>query len=343
MNNTTKSQVCNVKSGTIITGKWHKSSYKIVRTLGNGANGIVYLAESSKGLVALKISENSMSITSEVNVLKHFSRVRGSALGPSLVDVDDWVRQGKNIPFYVMEYIKGETFLSFIEKRGKEWTGILCLQLLSDLERLHEEGWVFGDLKPDNLIVTGHPPRIRCIDVGGTTGIGRSIKEFTEFFDRGYWGGGSRKAEPSYDLFAVAMIIINSAYPKRFSRVDGTSGMDQLKNVINTNNSLRKYRTVLINSISGHYQLASEMRQDLVISMSKASMTTATTNHVNQTNSRGSGSNSRVNQRSKQKTTTAQQTRTKNRKQKGGGVAETILLLTVVFLGYILYIYGQLL
>ena len=38
--------------------------------------------------------------------------------------------------------------------------------------------------------------------------MGSSIKEFTEFYDRGYWGLGSRKAEPSYDLFAVAMIMI---------------------------------------------------------------------------------------------------------------------------------------
>ena len=329
MNNTTKSQVCNVQSGTIFTGKWHKNSYKIVRPLGNGANGIVYLAESLKGLVALKISENSMSITSEVNVLKHFSRVQGSALGPSFVDVDDWIRQGRNVPFYVMEYIKGETFLSFIEKRGQEWTGILCLQLLSDLERLHHEGWVFGDLKPDNLIVTGHPPKIRCIDVGGTTGIGRSIKEFTEFFDRGYWGGGSRKAEPSYDLFAVAMIIINSAYPKRFPRVDGTNGIEHLKGVIESNHVLKKYRTVLINTISGHYQLASEMRQDLVLSMSKPTVTATTqTRQSRQTSNRGRSTH---------------QTRIKRKKQKSGGLSETILILTVVFLGYILYIYGQLL
>ena len=84
----------------------------------------------------------------------------------------------------------------------------------NDLDKLHENGWVFGDLKPENLIVTGPPPKIRCIDVGGTTIQGRAIKEFTEFYDRGYWGLGSRKAEPTYDLFAVAMIMINTAYPK---------------------------------------------------------------------------------------------------------------------------------
>ena len=79
---------------------------------------------------------------------------------------------------------------------------------------------MFGDLKPENLIVTGPPPSIRCIDVGGTTLQGRAIKEFTEFYDSGYWGLGTRKAEPGYDLFAVAMIMINTAYPKRFNKKD---------------------------------------------------------------------------------------------------------------------------
>ena len=35
--------------------------------------------------VALKMSDNGMSITSEVNVLKSFAKVQGSALGPSLL------------------------------------------------------------------------------------------------------------------------------------------------------------------------------------------------------------------------------------------------------------------
>ena len=115
-----------------------------------------------------------------------------------------------------------------MSKKGKTWLPILILQLLSDLENLHNQGWVFGDLKPDNLIISGPPVKIRCIDVGGTTMIGRAIKEYTEFFDRGYWGEGSRKAEVTYDLFAVAMIMINAYYPGRFTKQKG--GIEQLKN-----------------------------------------------------------------------------------------------------------------
>ncbi|WP_306807467.1 phosphotransferase [Halalkalibacter krulwichiae] len=154
-NSYSKSQECKLESGSKIVGKWHSHPYKIVRTLGAGATGTVYLAESAHGLVAVKVGTDSMSITSEVNVLKHFSKVQGQVLGPSLLDVDDLVTQGDTYPFYVMEYLKGEPFIFYMQNRGREWLGILMIQLLGDLQRLHTAGWVFGDLKPDNVLVTG--------------------------------------------------------------------------------------------------------------------------------------------------------------------------------------------
>ncbi|EKN70329.1 serine/threonine protein kinase [Neobacillus bataviensis LMG 21833] len=265
MNHTLKNQ-CKVSPGTIISGKWHLQNYSIIKELGYGANGVVYLAKHKNTRVALKMSDNGMSITSEVNVLKSFAKVQGpGALGPSLLDVDDWVSDQGRVSFYVMEYIQGPDFLSFLQEKGKSWTSVLFLQLLNDLVQLHENGWVFGDLKPENLIVTGPPPKIRCIDVGGTTIQGRAIKEFTEFYDRGYWGLGSRKAEPSYDLFAVAMIMINTAYPKRFSKTSG--GISQLQESVKQKTELLKFEKVILKALQGHYSHAKQMRADLFDSL----------------------------------------------------------------------------
>lgn len=261
MNHTLKSQ-CNPRPGTVITGKWYKKSYTIIKELGFGANGVVYLAKHKNTHVALKMSDNGMSITSEVNVLKSFAKVQGHSLGPSLLDVDDWLTNGIRISFYVMEYIQGPDFLSFLQIKGKSWTSVLFLQLLTELDFIHTNGWVFGDLKPENLIVTGPPPQIRCIDVGGTTIQGRAIKEFTEFYDRGYWGLGSRKAEASYDLFAVGMIMINTAYPKRFTKTSG--GITQLREAIRQKPELMKFEKIIVKALQGHYRNAKEMRQDLL-------------------------------------------------------------------------------
>ncbi|RHW31819.1 protein kinase family protein [Neobacillus notoginsengisoli] len=253
---------CNFKPGTVIEGKWHGHRYVLLKELGKGANGTVYLVKRGNFNVALKISTNSMSVTSEANVLKSFAKVQGPFLGPSLLDVDDWITKDGRYSFYVMEYIKGSGLQEFLGAKGKDWIQPLFLQLLHDLGELHRNGWIFGDLKPENLIVAGPPTRIRCIDVGGTTIEGRSIKEFTEFFDRGYWGLGSRKAEPSYDLFAVAMVMISTSYPGRFQKQEG--GLTQLLGAISTKEALRDYKPVLTKALQGKYTAAIEMRNDLL-------------------------------------------------------------------------------
>jgi serine/threonine protein kinase len=325
MNNTLKKQY-KFSSGTRITGKWHKQHYTIVKELGYGANGIVYLARTGADYVALKMSDSSMSVTSEVNVLKAFAKVQGAPLGPSLLDVDDWEISGKKIPFYVMEYIQGPDLLTFVQNKGFSWTGVLVVQLLNDLDRIHQEGWVFGDLKPDNLIVTGPPYKIRCIDVGGTTMQGRAIKEFTEFFDRGYWLGHSRKAEPSYDLFSAAMVLMNLSYPKRFNK-NGSGGIEQLKNAVMAKPELKKFREPIMKAVEGKFKSALEMRQAMLDTLSVKT----------------AGSQSKPSSARPQKKPAAV-TRQQLKKQKsGGGFLETILVVLIVTLLYVLYIYGELL
>lgn len=248
--------------GTVIRGKWHHQAYRVKRKLGSGAIGSVYLCEHNGRNKALKISGNSASMTVEVNVLKSLEKVQGNQLGPSLFDVDDWVGpDGANYTFYVMEYLQGESLGDFIKQNGEEWIGVLMLQLLDDLERLHQAGWVFGDLKTDNLLVVSSPAKIRWVDVGGTTRSGRAIKEYTEFYDRGYWGLGSRRAEPSYDLFAFVMIFLEIFFPNRFERNANPEKLLLAK--INQIPSLRAYRPCLRKAIQGNYQTSSQMKREM--------------------------------------------------------------------------------
>lgn len=332
-------QVCNLAPGSIITGKWNQERYTIIKALGQGATGNVYLADSRRGNVALKLSENSMAITSEVNVLKHFSKVQGTLLGPSLLDVDDWKYNSKKlVSFYVMEYVHGKSFLEFTEQRGIEWAGVLTLQLLTNLENLHQEGWIFGDLKPENLIVSGPPPRIRCIDVGGTTQQGRSIKEFTEFFDRGYWGMGNRKAEPAYDLFSVAMIMINAAYPKRFKKSNDRDGKSQLIEKIRQHPFLLKHEDVLQKALIGNYNSAGEMKSDFIHLLSMKSSKGRTTSYKTKVSKQSAP-------KSHKPKTQTQQTRqqVKKKKKKGNFFIETVVILIGVCVIYSLYVYHVLL
>ncbi len=331
MMNTSKNPEVNLSIGSVISGKWNGKHYTILRELGAGATGTVYLARSDGAQVAVKVSSDTLSITSEVNVLKHLSKVQGKTLGPSFIEMDDWVTGSCTVPFYVMEYVQGESLFVFMRQRKDEWFGILLLQLLGDLADLHKAGWIFGDLKPDNLLISGPPPKIRWLDVGGTTMMGRAIKEYTEFFDRGFWGMGSRRAEPTYDLFAVGMIIMNYGYPKRFDKKEG--GWTQLKKQIEHNRILRKYQPILYKAFHGHYPNAIDMRQDLLQLYSKksASKPTATAH-------KGKTSSTQAQQRS----LSGRSGRNRQKKiRKRRHIMEAALIFLFLFVFYVVYLMGQ--
>lgn len=270
MNQAWKKHGIDIRPGMKLIGKWHKHQYVIKKRLGSGAVGTVYLCDWNGRQVALKISDKNTSMTMEVNVLKSLNKVQETSLGPYLLDVDDWeAPRDIKYAFYVMEYLNGETLTSFVRRQGDEWIGVFMLQLLDDLERLHQSGWVFGDFKTENLIVLSSPSKVRWIDVGGTTKIGRAIKEYTEHYDRGYWGLGSRKAEPSYDLFALAMVFLTIYYPNRFAK--GSNPQATLLKMLNNVKQLRPYNECIKKALFGKYQTSQQMKNELITTMHQIS------------------------------------------------------------------------
>ena len=318
MTSHTVKRPCSFQIGTFITGKWHKNHYELRKELGFGANGIVYLAHCSKGIVAVKFSDNNATIASEVNVLKSFAKAQGDSLGPSLIDVDDYVVNGRVYPFYVMEFIKGDSLLVYLHKRGNEWLNVLSLQLLAQLEQLHQLGWVFGDLKPENLIIQWPEQRVRFIDVGGTTQQGRAVKEYTEYFDRGYWGLGGRKAEPSYDLFSLAMVMLTAAYGKRVPKAEG--GLKELGERVKARKELAVIEPVLMKAFAGKYASAREMKQELADTIHRKS--------------------SAYHRPVPVKTSRMQIRKVKGKQKKSGRMAETLFLILLVTLLYAIYMLG---
>lgn len=325
----------NIPLGTVIQGKWHHHHYRIVKELGKGANGVVYLAESPHGQAALKVSDDSMLIASEVNVLKSFSKAPVKTMGPSFYDMDDAIYPGmpQKRSFYVMEYVRGPLLLEFVKQKGDEWIVVLMIQLLSSLAHLHQEGWIFGDLKPDNLIVSGPPATIRCIDVGGTTKAGRAIKEYTEFFDRGYWGFGTRKAEPTYDLFALTMVMVNCAYKKEFKK--GAEPDKQLYRAIEGHPLLKRYERVLKAALQGKYQSAADMKSAMLKEGQLIASRKSRQKKQQQKNAPKPAVNQ--NQQVTSRSRAAAAKRTSVRK-KSGGLFETILIVCSVLALYCAYV-----
>nr|WP_099091626.1 serine/threonine protein kinase [Paenibacillus riograndensis] len=202
-------------AGTVIRGKWRGNRYVVERMLGRGANGTVYLVqrEGRRERYALKIGNDTLELQSEINVLtslqssrkrKEHRAHRESALSSYLLESDDYK---DSVPFYVMRYVEGRPLHHFLAKNGASWLGLVGLKLLEKLRNLHECGFVFGDLKPENVLVSNYG-EAELIDYGGASPLGRSVKQFTEWHDRGYWNAGSRTGDENYDLFAFAVLCL---------------------------------------------------------------------------------------------------------------------------------------
>lgn len=210
--------------GMVITGKWRRRRYRVERLLGEGANGKVYLVQQDSRLMALKVGLDTADLQSEINVLQALEKQqkRRSGGNPFLYDVDDLqLRSGKEYPFYVMRYVRGTKLPAFLAASGAEWFPIAGYNLLLKLSELHGSGWAFGDLKVDNVLVADYG-RVELVDFGGVTAFGKSIRQFTEIYDRGYWNAGTRTSDAPYDLFSFAVLCVQLFAEKELYRL--TSG-----------------------------------------------------------------------------------------------------------------------
>ncbi|CAI6085931.1 putative serine/threonine-protein kinase YabT [Paenibacillus sp. JJ-100] len=252
--------------GTVITGKWNRSRYTIRKLLGRGANGVVFLVQLGENgkHYALKMGFDPVDLQSEINVLKSFQlqrnheALRQSGIPSYLKDVDDYAVRDRDIPFYVMRYVRGEALHHFIRRQGTDWTMLIGARLLQRLAQLHRAGWVFGDLKPQNVLVSdyGH---VELIDYGGVTSIGRSVKQFTEWYDRGFWNAGSRTADATYDVFAFALLMIHILEGDALKSL-ATDGLPQLRNVnqlvllVEKSERLGPFRQWIIRALRGQFK-----------------------------------------------------------------------------------------
>lgn len=197
--------------GMRITGLWNKNEYRIVRKLGEGAAGQVYLVTSGTFAkpYALKLAHANKDLGQEI---KHMRRISpGMKRGHGLfVEADRYAEEEGSRAFYVMTYLEGDSWSDFLSRAGDNWLYLVGYHLLRKLAYCHGRGYAFGDLKPSNMIVSENG-RVDLIDYGGVSPLGTPIRQCTEVYDRQYWNCGSRMADPGYDLFSFAMLFMQHA------------------------------------------------------------------------------------------------------------------------------------
>ena len=149
------------------------SRYRLLRKLGEGGMGEVYLAEDTVlgRSVALKFLSGSLLRDNERRT-RLFREARAAALidHPNVCTVHE-IDEIDGHPFLVMAYVEGQSLEDRIAEGALEWgtaLNIAC-QLADGLQAAHQQGVVHRDLKPSNVIIsrgdTGEA-RVRIIDFG---------------------------------------------------------------------------------------------------------------------------------------------------------------------------------
>jgi len=145
--------------------------YEIVRLLGQGGQGSVYLAEQAspvRRLVALKVVRGDADTGL---VLRRFDSERQALARmqhEAVARIFDAGASEDGRPYFAMEYVEGAPITTACDARCAPLTARLELFMLvcAGVAHAHRKGIIHRDLKPSNVLLTGDPPAPKVIDFG---------------------------------------------------------------------------------------------------------------------------------------------------------------------------------
>jgi tRNA A-37 threonylcarbamoyl transferase component Bud32 len=158
--------------GTTIAGK-----YKITELLGEGGMGCVYVGEQQMGTAVRKVAVKTLHrhLSQDQKIKERFARECGTVSElhhPNTIQVFDFGTTPEGLLYIVMEFVKGQSVATVIEKEGPMdpvRVEKILTQVCGSLQEAHEHGIVHRDLKPDNVVLcdrAGQKDWVEVLDFG---------------------------------------------------------------------------------------------------------------------------------------------------------------------------------
>jgi non-specific serine/threonine protein kinase/serine/threonine-protein kinase len=142
-----------------LTGR-QVAQYEIIRELGRGGMGAVYLAvRADLGLdkkVALKIVKRGMDTESILRRFVMERQILANLDQPNIARFLDGGTTEDGLPYFVMEYVEGQPITKYCDANKLDTTERLKLfqRVCAAVQHAHQNLIVHRDLKPSNILVT---------------------------------------------------------------------------------------------------------------------------------------------------------------------------------------------
>jgi serine/threonine-protein kinase len=139
-------------------GAWVTPNVRLVRVIGAGGMGSVWLAEHTTLRTSVVVKLMRPDLARDPETLHRFSREAAAAANvksPHVVQVLDHGVAPDGSPFIMMEFLEGEDLGARL-KRGNvppDEAAIIIAQTCKALGRAHERGIVHRDVKPQNIFM----------------------------------------------------------------------------------------------------------------------------------------------------------------------------------------------
>jgi Tol biopolymer transport system component len=136
--------------------------YRVVEEVGHGGMGSVYRAVRADDLfrkqVAIKIVRRGMNHEEVLRRFRNECQILATIEHPNIARLLDGGATADGLPYFVMDYIDGETLDKYCDKNllGTRERLELFLPICSAVQAAHDQRIVHRDIKPSNILVNNY-------------------------------------------------------------------------------------------------------------------------------------------------------------------------------------------
>jgi len=207
-------------------------AYRLIRLLGSGGMGAVYLAERTDGAFSKEVAIKLLCtpFLHALTRLQHEREVLAKLDHPNIARLLDGGSTPEGLPYLVMEYVDGTPIDRYCRERGlplDDRIGLL-LQICGGIAHAHRNLIIHRDIKPENILVTSDGI-VKLIDFGIAKLLDDALNVTLQRpATPAYSSPEQLRGDPvttasdvySLGVLAYALFTDSSPYPLRSGRLD---------------------------------------------------------------------------------------------------------------------------